>query len=29
MYTLLDLFDDGTFDVAHVDYGWLPEPEAG
>ena len=22
MYTLLDLFDDGTFDVEYASYGW-------
>jgi len=24
MYSVLDLFDDGTFAVEHVDYGWTP-----
>ena len=27
MYTTLDLFKDGTFDVQYVDYGWTPEPD--
>jgi hypothetical protein len=26
-YTLLDLHADGSFDVNHVDYGWVQQPD--